>query len=86
MLKIVSTILGFYSLQCFDDLVFKKYGILNVYENDLDAVKSRFFYVQDREPRSQYYSVYPSTVRCLFRLILYFFFNISILFDEIKIY
>ena len=25
--------------------------ILNVYENDLDAVKSRFFYVQDREPR-----------------------------------
>ena len=33
-------------LQCFDDLVFKKYGILNVYENDLDAVKSRFFYVQ----------------------------------------
>ena len=33
---------NFTLLQCFDNLVFKKYGILNVYENDLDAVKSRF--------------------------------------------
>ena len=49
-------------LQCFDDLVFKKYGIKNVYENDLDAVKYRFFYVQDREQRSQYYSVYHDNI------------------------
>ena len=34
---------NFTLLQCFDDLDFKKYGLLNVYENDLDAVKSRFF-------------------------------------------
>ena len=53
---------NFTLLQCFDYLVFKKYGILNVYENDLDAVKSRFFNVQDREPRSRYYSVYHENV------------------------
>ena len=47
-LTIIVTALKYYFrnftiLKSFDDLVFKKYGILNAYENILDAVKYRFF-------------------------------------------
>ena len=40
---------NFRLLNSFSDYVFRKYEIVNIFENDSDAIHSRLLYVQNRE-------------------------------------
>ena len=38
-----------------DDLFNSKYNLLNILDNDIEAMKSRIHFIQDREPSSMYF-------------------------------
>ena len=48
---------NFILLNSFIDYVFRKYEIVNIFENDSDAIHSKLLYVQNRVPCSQYFPV-----------------------------
>ena len=40
-----------------DDLCNAKYNIVNVLDNDIEAIESRIYFIQDREPYSSQYFI-----------------------------
>ena len=38
-----------------DDLCNAKYNIVNVLDNDIEAIESRIYFIQDREPSNLYF-------------------------------
>ena len=38
-----------------DDLYNAKYNIVNVLDNEIEAIESRIYFIQDREPSSLYF-------------------------------